>query len=351
MAGRRTGVLIHSRAPLRINDIGGWTDTWFAGSGRVVNLAVAPPVEVQLSLRPNPGRVRERAEVRAEDFGDVFRFDPDHPRSAPHPLLQFTLAAIPLSRRFCFTVRIQSPVPPGISTGTSASVAVALLGALDLASGGNRTPLEIASLAHRVETEMLHQQSGIQDQICAAHGGVSDIRLSRYPSARVGRVPVRPEVWEELDRRLLLVYLGRPHRSSVLHERVIKQLERGGRGLETLERLAGLAAAARETLVAGDLREYGRIMVSNNECQRTLFRELISAVADEVIRLARTWKAAGWKVNGAGGRGGSLTVLGPADDDLRLKLARDIVRLGRGIRLLPVRLSPRGLIAWRSSSG
>jgi hypothetical protein len=27
--------LIHSKAPLRINDIGGWTDTWFAGSVRV----------------------------------------------------------------------------------------------------------------------------------------------------------------------------------------------------------------------------------------------------------------------------------------------------------------------------
>jgi D-glycero-alpha-D-manno-heptose-7-phosphate kinase len=40
--------VIHARAPIRVNDIGGWTDTWFAGEGKVLNLAVMPAVEVQI---------------------------------------------------------------------------------------------------------------------------------------------------------------------------------------------------------------------------------------------------------------------------------------------------------------
>jgi len=347
MTRARPGTIIHSRAPLRINDIGGWTDTWFAGEGRVLNLAVDPPVEVQLELSRNERLVADRAEVHAENFGEVFRFDPDNPRTSPHPLLQHTLAAIPVPRRFRIAVWIHSPVPPGISTGTSASVGVALLGAINRAVGGWRARLEIAALAHRVETQKLGRQSGIQDQICAACGGVSDIRIARYPRALVRRVRLRPDVWDELSRRLILVYLGRPHHSSALHERVIARLEAGGLRARPLEVLKELAELGRRALLAGDLEEYGRVMILNNEGQRALFRQLISPEADEVIRLARKWKAAGWKVNGAGGKGGSMTLLASADDELRRRLGRDLFLLRHGIRPLPVSLSPEGLRAWR----
>ncbi len=349
MAPLRPVMTVHSRAPLRVNDIGGWTDTWFAGAGRVLNLAVDPPVEVQIKVLADTGRTPRRVEVQAANFAEVFRFDPDHPRSEPHALIQFTLAAIPIPARYRLVVRIHSPVPAGISTGTSASVAVALLGALNRAVGGRLTPLRIAALAHRVETGKLRLQSGVQDQICAARGGVNDIRMTGYPRSRVTTVPLRPEVRDELDRRLLLVYLGRPHRSSAMHEQVIAELEAGGRASRPLERLKGLAGRARAALTAGDLEEYGRVMAENNECQRALFAGLISPEADKVIRLAKKWKAPGWKVNGAGGQGGSLTLLASADDDLRRRLEEEIPKLGQGIRLLPASLSPVGLAAWRVS--
>jgi len=340
--------IIHSRAPLRINDIGGWTDTWFAGRGTVLNMAVDPPVEVQVKVLSNTDRVRKRVKVCADNFAESFSCDPDRPRLDRHPLLQFTLAAVPVPDQFRLEVRIFSPVPAGISTGTSASVCVALLGALNLAVGGRRTPLQIATLAHRVETEKLKLQSGIQDQICAAYGGACHIHMPRYPHALVRRVPLAPALWDDLNRRLLLVYLGRPHRSSAIHEQVIARLEAAGPGFRPLENLKGLADRAWEALRAGDLKSYGRIMIRNNECQRGLFPELISPEADEVIRLAKKWNSVGWKVNGAGGRGGSLTLLAGADDGSRRRLVRDILALGRGIKPLPMILSAAGLRAWRS---
>jgi D-glycero-alpha-D-manno-heptose-7-phosphate kinase len=341
--------IIHARAPLRINDIGGWTDTWFSGGGEVLNLAVNPPVEVQLGLFPNRDRSGERCRVHAENFNETFDFDPDHPAPGRHGLLQFTLAAIPVPERWRLEVRIHSPVPAGISTGTSASVAVALLAALALAAGRRPGALRLAALAHRVETARLGQQSGVQDQICAARGGVSYIRLTAYPRASVRNVRLRREVWDELDRRLILVYLGRPHRSSAIHEQVIARLGRRGSRCRPLEDLKGLAARALGELSRADLEAYGRTMIRNNECQRSLFRKLISPEADEVIRLARKWNASGWKVNGAGGQGGSLTLLAGPDDGRRRRLEAEILSLGRGIRPLPASLCPSGVTAWRSA--
>lgn len=337
---------IQARAPLRINDIGGWTDTWFAGRGRVLNVAVAPAVEVHVRLFENPRRRKKRVTVRAENFGETFLMDPDAPRRTPHALLQFTIASLPVPPDAALDVRLFSPVPAGIATGTSAAVCVALLGALDRLGGGARDWSEIARLAHRVETEKLRLQSGIQDQICAAHGGISFIEMDDYPESRVRRVRVGRETWSALDRRLVLVYLGRPHTSSELHEQVIARLEAGGPQMLTIRELARIAVEAKAAVEAGDLEAYGEAMVRNNEGQRALHAGLISGGADAVASAARRSGAAGWKVNGAGGEGGSMTVLGPSDDVRRRRMVDKINGLGGDIRVIPIALSSAGLKTW-----
>jgi D-glycero-alpha-D-manno-heptose-7-phosphate kinase len=339
---------IHARAPLRINDIGGWTDTWFAKQGNVLNLAVAPPVEVQIKAFKNPDAVRERVTVHAENFGETFSFVPEEPgpASESHALLRHAVGAFAIPMEHRLEISLYSPVPAGISTGTSASVCVALLSALDRLTGGGRSSGEIASLAHRVETEKLGRQSGVQDQICAARGGVSFIRVTAYPEAEVESLSLEPRLWEELNRRLCLVYLGKPHNSTAIHERVIAELENGGPPLARLEEMSRLAGEARDLLLRGDLESYGRAMSENNECQRGLYAELVSREADAVIRVAKKHGASGWKVNGAGGRGGSLTLLAGADDALRRAMVGEIDSMAGGIRTLPVFLSAAGVSAW-----
>jgi D-glycero-alpha-D-manno-heptose-7-phosphate kinase len=341
-------VRVHSSAPLRVNDLGGWTDTWFAEEGFVVNFAVRPAVEVQVDVTPNPRGRKRRVRVWAENFGDVFAMDPEAPRTDIHPLLQHTIASVPIPADVAIDVRLSSPVPAGISAGTSASVCVALLGALDVLTPGRRGWRETARLAHRIETDRLGLQSGVQDQIAAARGGITVIRMRRYPDSEAGPVRVAAKTFEELDRRLLLVYLGRPHRSTAMHERVIAALGAGGPGRAALRDLARIAAEAHLALTAGDLDALGECMVRNNENQRALSSGLVSPSADAVASLCRRFGAAGWKVNGAGGRGGSMSVLAPGDDGLRRRLAAAVAELGRSIRIIPVSLSPRGLHAWRA---
>jgi D-glycero-alpha-D-manno-heptose-7-phosphate kinase len=337
--------IIHARAPLRVNDIGGWTDTWFARRGRVLNLAVGPPVEVQIRA-VRGGRTGPRVLIHAENYGLTFRVDPGRPSRSFHPLLQMAVQTLPPPPGLSVEIRLHSPVPAGISTGTSASVCVALLGALDALRGGRLGPAALAALAHRVETEKLGLQSGIQDQICAAYGGVCSIEVRRYPAARVERLRPDAGLLRELERRLCLVYLGRPHSSSDIHERVIARLEKEKGRSQALERLSGLVLRGRRSLLGGDLEAYGEVMIENNEAQRALHPGLVSDRADRVIAVARSHRASGWKVNGAGGKGGSLTVLAAADDGLRRRMIAAVLELGGGIRHLPLVLSQAGFQAW-----
>jgi D-glycero-alpha-D-manno-heptose-7-phosphate kinase len=108
--------------------------------------------------------------------------------------------------------------------------------------------------------------------------------------------------------------------------------------------MSDLAEKAKDYLDRGDLESYGESMVKNNECQRALHSDLISEEADAVIKIAKKYEALGWKVNGAGGKGGSLTLLSSGNSELRMQMLKEIHKLGRGIRHIPSYLSDNGLV-------
>ena len=138
------------------------------------------------------------------------------------------------------------------------------------------------------------------------------------------------------------MFLGGGHRSSEVHREVIERLAGGG-GVDALACLREIPSMARKALEEGDLAHLGALMARNTECQRSLDRRLVSPEADTVIALARGLGAPGWKVNGAGGQGGSLTLLAGDGPGAREDLARGLGGLGGGIRDIPVKLNYEGL--------
>jgi len=329
-------------APIRICDCGGWTDTWFAGGGRVCHIAVAPYVEVQVAVdRRRPGE--PRVVVHAENYGTRYVPDPRDPAHSPHPLIDAAIEHMGVPEDLAVEVTIYSDMPGGASTGTSASVTVALVGALDALTPGRLAPLEVAYTAHAIEAGRLGRESGIQDQICAAMGGISFLEIDPYPQARVEGVALADETRWSLEQRLLLVYLGRTHDSSVVHQEVITRLERDPSARGPLDVLRASAVAARDALVGGDLEAFGAAMQAATEGQAALHPDLVSRDARALGDLACRHGAVGWKVNGAGGDGGSLTLLAGSSAPQRRALVAAIATAGRGWQVVPIHLSRHGL--------
>lgn len=327
---------IHAIAPIRINDIGGWTDTWFARQGKVLNMAVFPLVEVRIRVFANEEKVDQRVLIRLENYGEALWLNPENPAYDQHPLIQGTINSVPIPKDVLLDISLFSHVPAGSSTGTSASVCVTLLGALSQLAHQNYPSLELAKMAHRVETDKLGLQSGIQDQMAAAHGGICFIDMFKYPEATVTKLDIKETLLEEMGRRTSLIYLGQSHSSSAMHEEVIAFLEKKGAKHNVIQVLRSLAEQGKGHLLRGDLESFGEVMIRNNECQRSLHAGLVSEEADSVIAIANKYGAIGWKVNGAGGKGGSLTILGSEDEKKREGMLEDIHILGKGIRSIPI---------------
>jgi D-glycero-alpha-D-manno-heptose-7-phosphate kinase len=243
-------------------------------------------------------------------------------------------------------VTIFSEAPSGASTGTSAAVAVALVGALDRLTRGHLTAHEVAYTAQAIETEMLKLQCGIQDQLCSAYGGINYIEMFDYPRATVSQIQIPNSIWWELERRLVLIYFGKSHSSSAVHEKVIRELEGSGPHCRKLQDLRATAEKSRDAVHAGDFVALGRAMSENTEAQERLHPDLVSRDARRVIEIAKDHGALGWKVNGAGGDGGSLTILTGTLSHVKRAMIRDIETESPMFKNIPVYLSRYGLRTW-----
>lgn len=320
------GSSVRVDVPVRACDVGGWTDTWFAERGRVCSLAVGPGVSVDARATPGAGEVT----IVLPDYAVTFAVGSELPE---HRLLAEAVREAGDIGASDVEIRVMSAVPAGSSLGTSASVCVGVIAALDALRGPIRSPQALAVAAHRAESDRLGRQSGVQDQLAAAHGGANLIEISRYPAARAQPVTVPPAAWSALDERLCHVAYGSGHDSSAVHEEVIAALAEEGPSSARLERLRDLAGEARGALEAGDLDRYGRVLTAATDVQAALHPALVSDAARELVDVARSCGALGWKVNGAGGTGGSISIL--------CREPSDVGRVADGARRLdhaPLRL-------------
>jgi D-glycero-alpha-D-manno-heptose-7-phosphate kinase len=337
--------IINSVAPIRICDNGGWTDTWFAGHGQIFNIGVYPYAEVQVAVYPANDR-ESRIVIHAENYGERYTVVPEK-HWDKHPLLEAAIEYMHLPNDLSLDVTIYSEAPGGASTGTSAAVTVALIGGLDMLTPGRMTPHEVASAAHKIETELLGLQSGIQDQLCSAFGGINYIEMFQYPHASVSPIHIPNATWWELERRLALVYLGKSHHSSNVHEMVIHSLENAGPDCQQLSDLRNTAAKSRDALYADDFSALGTAMIENTEAQSRLHPALISTEAARVIEIAKAHGALGWKVNGAGGDGGSLTILCASIAQAKRAMLSAIEQENPLFKNIPIYLSRYGLRVWK----
>jgi len=175
------------------------------------------------------------------------------------------------------------------------------------------------------------------------------IEMDAYPHGTVYSVKIPESIQWELEQRLVLIYLGKSHASSQVHEMVVHALENAGPDCHQLNDLRQTAERSRDALQAGNFARLGRAMIDNTEAQHRLHPALVSADARRVFEIAQAHGAQGWKVNGAGGEGGSLTILCGPDLGEKRSMIRDIERENPSICNIPIALSREGLRVWRQN--
>ena len=296
---------ILSRAPVRICDIGGWTDTWFYQKGTVFNMCV--DLYSYILLNENSS---QEIRIFSDNLG-IQTTIPDFNSIEYDGKLDLIKAGIKaLEIRKGLTIHIKTEAPPGSGVGTSASLAVALLSALAKIANLSLSPKEIAKLAHTLEVKELEMESGVQDQYAAAFGGFNYLDID-YPSVNIENIQVKESRVLELENQLILLFIG-TRSSSKMHKAVIENFEKGDSKTINSLNIIKNCAKKMKSVINSDIEAIGQVMNENWNAQKNLHSLMTNPIIKKAESIASKNSSLGFKVNGAGG-GGSITVLSSID--------------------------------------
>jgi len=327
--------IIFSRAPVRICDIGGWTDTWYCPNGAVFNLCVDLYSYVRIVPSSNNSItiISENLNLQTE-INNLNKIEYD----GNLDLLKSAVKRMRIKKGA--NIYVRTDAPPGCGTGTSASVAVALIAALAKFSEKKLKPEEIASLAHKLEVEELKLESGVQDQYAAAFGGINFMEIS-YPSVEVTPLPINNEKICELESQLILIFLS-SRSSSEMHRAVIENYKKSDiKTLQSFEIIKSCAYKMKKAIYSKDLVYLGELLNKNWEAQKKLHRLMVNSIIKRAEHIAMKNGALGFKLNGAGG-GGSATIL--ADIGKEYSLKKKLIE--GGFEILSAKLDFKGVQTW-----
>ena len=327
--------IIFSRAPVRICDIGGWTDTWFCPNGAVFNICVGLYSYVRI-IPTNTSRINivsENLNIHTEikNFHNI-EYDGNL------DLLKAAIKRMNINEGLNIYVRTEAP--PGCGTGTSASVAVALIAALAQLSNKELNPSEIAELAHKLEVEELKLESGVQDQYAAALGGINFMEIT-YPEVKMVPLEVENKKIFELENQMILVFLS-SRSSSEMHRAVIENYNKGNSStLKLFDTIKSCAYEMKRAIQSDDLTYMGELMNKNWEAQKQLHHLMVNPTIKKAEQIATNNGAIGFKVNGAGG-GGSVSIIAGIGKEYVLKQKL----IENDFQILPVKLDFMGVQTW-----
>jgi len=312
---------VFSRAPMRVDFAGGWTDVpEFAlrEGGAVVNAAISLYAHVEFLMGD------KRIRLCAEDLNQRLSLatPADLVYDGTLDLHKAALNMLPVTGGIEILSRADAPGGSGL--GASGALDVALVAGLAGCREESFTSIEIAELAYQLEAEELGLLGGRQDQYAAAIGGFLDLRFEGDEVA-VRSIDVSSEAAGDLERHLLIIYTGHSHFSSATHERVWQGYARDADVAEALRTTRDLAEPAAKALAAGSWEELARIVKENWDQQQRLDATISTPRVRDIEEAVREAGAWGVKATGAGA-GGCLLALVPAPS--RGRVAEAAVKAG-----------------------
>jgi galactokinase len=229
--GKHVKLRIEARAPTRIDLAGGTLDIWplylFHPGALTVNCAITRyascVVETQSARGPAQGSIRlvSRDTKRRETFPSLAALD--RARSYRLPLLAHLVRFFRPGTGLTLTTDSQAPAGAGI--GGSSAMAVAICAALDRLTGAARRLEDWIHISRDAEAIVIRVPTGTQDHYPPAFGGACAIHLE--PGGE-RREEIGCDL-DELERRLVLCYTGKPRQSGINNWEVFERHIRGER--------------------------------------------------------------------------------------------------------------------------
>jgi D-glycero-alpha-D-manno-heptose-7-phosphate kinase len=329
---------IESKAPTRVDLAGGTLDIWplylFHPGAVTVNAAITRyascVIETHASGDPRI-KLISRDTQRDETFASFAAL-----AKAKRYRLPLLAEIIKVFRPAGgFTLTTDSEAPAGAGIGGSSAMAVALCAAFDKLTGAGKSKIDWIHISRDAEGIVIKVPTGTQDHYPPAFGGAAAIEL---PPGGERRVELHVNL-DELERRIVVCYTGKPRQSGINNWEVFQAHINGSAKIRrNLERISQVSQQMRVAIEKSAWREAGRLMHEEWTFRKKSLPTISTKTIDRIIDSARRRGALAGKVCGAGGGGCLVLLIEPEARD-RVETAVEEA----GGELLPMKIDRDGV--------
>ncbi len=312
--------MIKIKSPTRVDLSGGTLDCWplsvFVPQAVTVNLAIDIQTGVELEPLDTPQIQIQIANLNFDEkFADLEQFlaNKNDQIKLIYQVIHYFSPALLGKNGFRLKTTSDSPIGGGL--GGSSSLCISLIKAFFQLLNLNMTTEKVVELAHNIEARVLHTPTGTQDYVPAWLGGLSVIRY--FDSGM--QVESLPFSADEVNKKLGLVYTGKPHHSGINNWQVIKKaVEKDPQTLKCLNDIANISMQIAEICKAQSWKDLPELLNLECDARIALSSVFTSPEIEDLRNTAFDLGAEASKICGAGGGG---CVLVWADPEVHAKLS------------------------------
>lgn len=194
-------------------------------------------------------------------------------------------------------------VPQGTGLGSSSSFTVGLLKNLKCHKREYISKEDVAAYACDIENNVVHTTNGKQDQYAAAFGGLNFYQFNKDGSVDVEPVLMGHEAYKQLEKNLIMIYVGGEHKASEILEEQSKNIVSAKDKELGQKKIMEMTYDLKRELEHDNIDYVGKILNENWKIKKTLASGISNPQFDEWYDRGIKAGATGGKLLGAGGSG------------------------------------------------
>jgi D-glycero-alpha-D-manno-heptose-7-phosphate kinase len=287
--------LIITRTPYRISFVGGGTDLkqyYSKQNGMVLSASIDKYIYVVVKRQIGIVEHKYRINYSKVEYSNVLT-------QIEHPIVREALILFEID--FPIEVTTFSDVPGQTGLGSSSSFAVGLVHALFALKGKMVTKHHIATIAAKIEINILKRNMGKQDHFAAAYGNLNVLTFKNDETVQVDPVLHTENTRNKLQDNLMLFYTYiKRDASEVLYSQAKVTEEKR----DQLTKMKNFVWPVAEIISSGkELDNIGVIIEESWHLKKNITSKISSIEIDKFFKDAKNAGAIGGKLLGAGGGG------------------------------------------------
>jgi len=289
-------------APLRLSLAGGGTDVppFCNESGsKVINLAINKFVKVEIEETKNQFSSKKTADVFVRSSSGYSQPENQFAQQLSNSIQRH------FKLRNNLAIVITNPVRPNSGLGTSSTMIIATLKALDVVLGTKIQNMDLISLALQIERIEMGVSGGFQDFFPAIFGGLNMINFNKESKDwECSKFSITESFVSLLNNSLFALELGVLRDSKrVIEDQIERSLNANSPTILALKRQLDIVDSLGKAIETEDFDSIVLCVDQSYESKKNFSPLITNEIIDQTESILRALGGRGIKVSGAGGGG------------------------------------------------